>query len=588
MKKVKLFSFALAALMLGACTNEDVIDNGGQTVLPGEKGYISLGINLPTTPSSRAANDKFDDGLPAEYAVDDATLIVLEGASEGAATVTGVYTLTLPDPTNVGTSTDNITTSYQLTQKIKKPSANNNLYALVVLNKGNALAEDTNTYTGKKLEDFMTTVIDENNSLINSSSHILMTNAPLYTTPGGTTAPNGGVVTLTEINPENVFTTSDEAKANPAANVYVERALAKVTVTGNTNNQYEPNGSAKFTSASINGWTLDITNKKSYLVRNMKDANWWSYNASTVTSPESGAANDYRFVGSVPVSAGLYRTYWGVDPNYNSYIANDFNNLNGTTPTSLTSVGESNAMYCKENTFNVVNQNQNQTTRVIVAAQLKFGEGTADETGTFYTFDNNKDVIYNTVSIGNLVKKYFIENESVSNVLKDKLNPGTQDVASKLEISFDKDAGDVKVKSITFVDGAGSLFKEGSVPTELEKNGSAYSAALAEINSHVYSCYENGIAYYPVMIKHFGDDLTPWSADSKTVSYPDPDAEAKWLGRYGVLRNNWYNIEVTSIKSIGSADVPDAYGVPDDPVESWISVKINVLSWAKRTQNVDL
>lgn len=90
------------------------------------------------------------------------------------------------------------------------------------------------------------------------------------------------------------------------------------------------------------------------------------------------------------------------------------------------------------------------------------------------------------------------------------------------------------------------------------------------------------------MIKHFGDDLTPWSADNKTVSYPDPDAEAKWLGRYGVLRNNWYNIEVTSIKSIGSADVPDAYGVPDDPVESWISVKINVLSWAKRSQTADL
>lgn len=45
MKKVKLFSFALAALMLGACSSEDGIDNGGQgTVLPGEKGYISLAI----------------------------------------------------------------------------------------------------------------------------------------------------------------------------------------------------------------------------------------------------------------------------------------------------------------------------------------------------------------------------------------------------------------------------------------------------------------------------------------------------------------------------------------------------------------
>lgn len=586
MKKVKLFSFALAALMLGACTNEDVIDNGGQTVLPGEKGYISLGINLPTTPSSRAANDNFGDGLAAEYAVDDATLIVLEGASEGAATVTGVYTLQLPDATNVGTNTDNITTSYQLTQKIKKPSANNNLYALVVLNKGNALAEDTNTYTGKKLEDFMTTIIDESNTLINSNSHILMTNAPLYTTPGGTTNPDGGkVVTLTEINPENVFTTEAEAKANPAANIYVERALAKVTV---TQGSAYSSGNGTFTSASIEGWTLDVTNKVSYLVRNMVGANWWSYNASTATSPEVGAANDYRFVGSVPVSAGLYRTYWGVDPNYSGYSAVDFNNLNGTTPTSLTSVGELSAMYCKENTFNVANQNQNQTTRVIVAAKLKFDGETADATGTFYTFDNNKDVIYNTENIQNLVKKYFIENENVSNVLKDKLNPGTQDVASVLEVSFDKTAGDVKVANITFKDGAGTLFKEGSVPTELQNGGEAYSAALTEINSHVYSCYADGIAYYPVMIKHFGDDLTPWSADNKTESYPDPDAEAKWLGRYGVLRNNWYNIEVTSIKSIGSADVPDPYGVPDDPVESWISVKINVLSWAKRSQSVGL
>lgn len=588
MKKVKLFSFALAALMLGACTNEDVIDNGGQTVLPGEKGYISLGINLPTTPSSRAANDNFGDGTSDEYAVDDATLIVFEGASEDVATVTGVYTLTLlPGATNVGTGTDNITTSYQLTQDINKPKGNNNLYALVVLNKGNALG-DTNDYTGKNLEYFMTTVIDESNTLINSKSHILMTNAPLYTTPGGTTNPDGGkVVTLTEINPENVFTTEAEAKANPAANIYVERALAKVTVTqGDTYSS----GNETFASASIEGWTLDVTNKASYLVRNMVGANWWSYNASTATSPETGAANDYRFVGSVPVSAGLYRTYWGVDPNYSSYSDVDFNNLNGTTPTSLTSVGGSNAMYCKENTFNVANQNQNQTTRVIVAAKLTFDGGAADDgTGTFYTFDNNKDVIYNTENIQNLVKKYFIENENVSNVLKDKLNPGTQDVASVLEVSFDKTAGDVKVANITFKDGAGTLFKGSSVPTELQNGGEAYSAALTEINSHVYSCYADGIAYYPVMIKHFGDDLTPWDAANKADgSYSGTDAEAKWLGRYGVLRNNWYNIEVTSIKSIGSADVPDPYGVPDDPVESWISVKINVLSWAMRSQSVDL
>lgn len=78
MKKVKLFSFALAALMLGACTNEDVIDNGGKgTVAPGEKGYISFVFNLPTTPSSRA-NDDFADGDATEYNVSDATLLLLQ------------------------------------------------------------------------------------------------------------------------------------------------------------------------------------------------------------------------------------------------------------------------------------------------------------------------------------------------------------------------------------------------------------------------------------------------------------------------------------------------------------------------------
>lgn len=49
MKKVKLFSFALAALMLGACSSEDGIDNGGQPQWNDKgKGYINLAIQLPT------------------------------------------------------------------------------------------------------------------------------------------------------------------------------------------------------------------------------------------------------------------------------------------------------------------------------------------------------------------------------------------------------------------------------------------------------------------------------------------------------------------------------------------------------------
>ena len=105
--------------------------------------------------------------------------------------------------------------------------------------------------------------------------------------------------------------------------------------------------------------------------------------------------------------------------------------------------------------------------------------------------------------------------------------------------------------------------------------------------------YTNAESYYTVLIKHFGDDLTPWNEDNKTDNpYPDNDEKAdnNWLGRYGVLRNNWYEIEVTGIKGIGSATVPDVNDdpTPDDNVEKYISVKINMLSWAKRKQSVTL
>lgn len=62
MKKVKLFSFALAALMLGACSSEDVIDNGGQPQWNDKgKGYINLPfsslrslVHVPTIISTTA------------------------------------------------------------------------------------------------------------------------------------------------------------------------------------------------------------------------------------------------------------------------------------------------------------------------------------------------------------------------------------------------------------------------------------------------------------------------------------------------------------------------------------------------------
>ena len=82
MKKFKYLPLALAALALGACSSDDIAvsEGGGAGVPAGEKGYVSLAINLPTQPSTltRATDNSatLDDGDACEYNVNDATLLL--------------------------------------------------------------------------------------------------------------------------------------------------------------------------------------------------------------------------------------------------------------------------------------------------------------------------------------------------------------------------------------------------------------------------------------------------------------------------------------------------------------------------------
>lgn len=530
------------------------------------------------------ANDVFDDGDAAEYNVKDATLLLFSGANEGEATFAGAYDL--GEMTGGTSDGDNITTTYKIAQEVTKP-VGANVYAMVVINgkTSNVLTESGGTWSikGQPLTASTTKYKDlagaaynlSNTDVANIASTadggcFLMTNAPLYTKAGGVSNPTGGSVqTLTEINPNNIFTTEEEAKANPAANVYVERAVAKVTVTGNTTGTEAGGNIANY---EIKGWTLDVTNQSSYLVRNVNDADWWSLKADGV--------NDYRSVGAAAVADGLYRTYWGIDPNYST--GGTFTTLAGTTPTSLKTVGAND--YCLENTFNLTQMKDDQTTRVIVAAALDLdGDGNADD---FYVLDNDKSNTALTFDgITNTVKAAYLANGTVVGLLKANLKGGESIGAEDLDVTFDQKAttgGYVTVTEITIKDASASKFKTGAIPEGLQAANN--DAIIADVNAaHKIAFYKGGVAYYPVMIKHFGDDLTPWNNGEVYGSN-----NADFLGRYGVLRNNWYSINVTGIKSIGDPEVPKVYGTPDDPSESWISVTINILSWAKRSQSVDL
>lgn len=638
--KRQFFSLALAALVLGACSDDLGVNNGQPQggVGAGETGYVSLAINLPTQPSTRAANDDFDDGDASEYKVTDATLLVFQGSAESTSVLQGIYELG-GTATDYDPEDDQITSKYSYVQEITRPtaSATDNIYALVVLNKNGLLTKEVNntwkvggntaltpgstTFSGfnAALELDLAKVASRTDA---TNGSFLMLNAPLYNAQGGdvnpTTPDDDAVQVMVLIDPENIFDSEADAKANPAANIYVERAVAKVTVTNNASTSVKPEGVQSFTVAH---WTLDQTNKKSYPVRNVfhTDAtNWWGYAATGVSTDE------YRFVGGAVVEDGLYRTYWGADPNYDGTgytdgtthdvttdgLAANFYSLAGHAPMDdeLTEVGETYPLYCLENTFDVDNMRKDQTTRAIVAVKLTLAADAADADGSFYVLNNVKSTFYKETDIVNLIKQAYLDNPSVQAALHDEtsgLAAGqTLDPASDITVTWqhgtetaDADLGNLSggtalVASIYVDDDAASKFKAvdpaetGVVPDVLkEANDDNFVSALN--SSYKISRYKEGVAYYPVLIQHFGDDLTPWEQTDAEDGSSYNGNEKDYLGRYGVLRNNWYTINVTSVKSIGSAEVEPEHG-EDDPAAAWMSVEINILSWAVRTQDVEL
>ena len=80
----KTLGLALLTALAASCSSDnDVAQSTNPNLEKGESAFATLRINLPTQQGSRAAT--FEDGLPSEYKVNDATLLVFKkaGKSEG-------------------------------------------------------------------------------------------------------------------------------------------------------------------------------------------------------------------------------------------------------------------------------------------------------------------------------------------------------------------------------------------------------------------------------------------------------------------------------------------------------------------------
>lgn len=579
MKKTLLFSVALAGLMLGSCSSSDDLNGGNNTGSnQSGDGYVAFNINLPTQSgsSSRAfdsSNDQFNDGMAKEYAVKDATLLLFDGADDNSATFVAAYKLSTEPWKDLAPSDDNITTqSKKIVQKVT--ASINKAKALVILNNNGILTvNDTDNslkVNGTKFTGTFKKFLEETDATKDkdfTKEGFYMANAPLANNIGGASAPAMGtkVTTLTDLTGK-IYDSELAAKTGEPAEVYVERGVAKVTVNKGVVDKAD-NGTTTKVSFEVTGWAIDNYNPTTYLVRSTDGFDSWMGYAN-----EKVTANSYRFVGHTEVAAGLYRTYFAKDVNYDT----DASTVLKRATDFKDAYGDKNPQYCFENTFNVAHQNENQTTLATIKAKLNGGT-------SFYILSGDQTTLYTEDALKTLVAGKFITVEEAW--LKANGKAGETIKTSDINVALDKtDPTNVKVAGITVAD------------SKLTNPTAVTYPALDDVKAAVgtITYYENGESYYTIRIKHFGDQLTPWEKGQLGVAegsiYPDgtKTAEENWLGRYGVLRNNWYDITVEGVKGLGSPIRPTLTTTTDDELESYIAVRINVLSWAKRTQGATL
>lgn len=593
MKLNKFLLSAIAAASLTACSDStDVVDsNKGHWNADGT-GYVSLSISMPDNVGSKGSrattNDTFVKGDDKEYVVNNATLVIFSGNkkdSEGAYTMEAAYNLPLKFQTT-GNDNQQIISTAKITQKINQ-IGKAYAKALVILNlpsklklEDNNLKYDGTSYIGKTFTEFQAL---KSELEVDVAKGFTMTNAPLTTGKSGATVPSSAATTtLATINKENIKPTAEEAEQNTAATIYVERSVAKVTVTKSSTASDKIEGTTNI-KYSIKGFDLDNTNTTSFIVRNADEtaATWYKLksNSNLVNGDDK-----YRFIGVSSVNGtpaegnSLYRTYWAKDPNYD----NTTTAINSSTSTDDKRFSAA-PQYCMENTFDVAHQTQVNTTRAILRVQMYKDGETAGTTYYMYnndvnTFDSETDFNTNAVTTANKLTAVLAGGKKVASI-------ALEDAKDE---SGNKIAGYKQIQSVTF---------EGE--TSSKTAGDAFIAIKNYFGK--ITVYTDGYAYYPVLIKHFGDQLTPWNIEgtgkewsttqpSTNNIYPSTDEErdANYLGRYGVVRNNWYELSVNKVLRPGSPVINSPSTNPDDELNSYISVSINILSWAKRSQDVDL
>lgn len=588
MKIKHLFGLAVIAAMTASCSSNEDLGTAGPGTGTNEAGvgYATFTINLPSTNGTRADGDPiYDQGTSDEYDVNDVTLLIFK---KGGATKEGDYTFVekadlgnmapWKDENNSGGITASATITAQLTGvDLTNEGSKSDYYALAILNNNaDEHGEGGKVKLPTKTSDTFSTWNVASNTDVekftDNTNGYYMANAPVFVAGGEPT---------TLVNIDKVYATKQKAETNAATTIHVERGLAKVSIASNAfpSTALKPTGTKyQEDEVKITDWNLDVTNNFTFPIH--KTAGLKNTNFSTIWTPSTPAVSTGASVARFVDEANTFkRVHWGIDPNYDTDLSkvSDCEGQFTILPANATINGKADKpQYCLENTFDIEHMMQGQTTRVVFKATYKPNGFKAGE--TFYKIGNSTD-LWKEADLKAQIEAKAAEVLSVA--------------SSEITVDLEATANDIKNNAGT------RLLAVGNV-----KNGTAVVEAtdIAKINEKLglkaakgtdpivgIATYKSGESYYIARIKHFGNDLTPWAEGQATYGKNNDENNTKYLGRYGVLRNNWYELSIGSVSGPGTPDVPTIKPTePDDESYKYISVSVRILSWAKRSQSVDL
>lgn len=597
-KTSKFFAAFAAVALISACSSEEPVVNGGEEggVANGQKAYLAVTINS-TGDMGRGTdytdNESYEDGADAEHTVNNARFFFFDENGNyvlKAEVLNPAFSEDNPADENIEyIGSKNILVLEDLTAK------NYPTYMLTVLNMPGLSVEGKTT-----LNDFTTAIAQYSSDFEQPNTGNFVMSTTAYFTDGAVANHDNAYYNVTKLEDGDFKTTAADAQADGGAvEVYVERLAAKVqldidadhitladgtvlyeleqTVAGGDNNDSGNNNSQANTKLYLkfNGWGLNATAQESYIGKQLKSE--WA-----ATAPFSAWQNP-----------GYFRSFWAYSQPY-SMGANVEDVLEYTTVTKLAgskliSMDNDYANYCYENTNEAANifatlsngvkaVNSARATHVVLYTSICDKDGNEcpmiNFRGTAYLEGSFKNYVLNALKNSNRLNYYYkvADNGTEKDYLQitpdDITFEGIANTVGKVEIVLADASKDVYRKTV--VDGKDTWVK-------LESSKALADELKNFRASNDINWYNNGANIYYIPVEHNAN------ADTKEKE-----------GYYGVVRNHWYKMTVSSFSRLGHA-VYDPDGgseilkpeEPEDPLY-YVGAKINILSWRVISQNVEL